>query len=183
MPELGRGLGRLTQPRGLFVSLGGGLGAGKTNRTTAQGLGGWLGGWKEVCNVARVGNKGQSPARSPRSDPRPTPLSRGAPGPLLWFGRAARPAHTRCSEGSEGSEPPLSPPPLQRLLSRVHGDPAGSLARRLEGQNSRQRNLTPLLNINPPRLRESRVANLHQRTRRLWNHCSHSSECSQGRGE
>lgn len=26
MPELGRGLGRLTQPRGLFVSLGGGLG-------------------------------------------------------------------------------------------------------------------------------------------------------------
>lgn len=147
-----------------------------------HGAGTWrlAGGWKEVCNVARVGNKGRSPARSPRSDPRPTPLSRRAPRPLLWFGRAARPAHTRCSEGSE---PPLSPPPLQCLLSRVHGDPAGSLARRREGQNSRQRNLTPLLNINPPRLRESRVANLHQRTRRLWNHYSHSSVCSQGRGD
>lgn len=50
-----------------------------------RGVGTWrlAGGWKEVYNVAREGNKGRSPARSPRSDPRPTPLSRGAPGPLL----------------------------------------------------------------------------------------------------
>lgn len=70
---------------------------GRKNKQGRSGGLGWelAGGWKEVRNVARTANKALSGAPSPRGDPGPVTLSRGAPDPRLGAGLGARRAHAR----------------------------------------------------------------------------------------
>lgn len=85
---------------------------------------GLAGGWKEVRSVARAANKALSGAPSPRGDPGPAPLSRGAPGPGLGAGHAATRAHTRASAAARAwallgpRRPSPRPAPKARRTAR-----------------------------------------------------------------
>lgn len=93
----------------------------------------WGGGRRGLEGSAQCGesaNKDLSGAPSPLGDPRPAPLSRGAPGPRLRAGRTARWAHVR---------PPRLPGPV---LPSVPAGRARGRPRRREGQRGRRWSLT-----------------------------------------
>lgn len=109
---------------------------GRKNKQGRSGGLGWelAGGWKEVRNVARTANKALSGAPSPRGDPGPVTLSRGAPDPRLGAGLGARRAHARA-------------PGLRRPSP---GSPCASQAEpEARPEGAKDRRLAWLLNLTP----------------------------------